>query len=58
MGYFGVAKILDTLHEQFFWSIIQKHVHNFCDKCIACREAKSRVLPHGLYAPMPILDTP
>jgi len=58
MGHFGVAKTLDTLHEQFFWSNMQKFVHNFCDKCIACRKAKSRVQPHGLYTPLPIPDMP
>jgi len=35
-----------------------KFIHTFCDKCIACRKAKSKVQPNGLYTPMPILDKP
>ena len=50
MGYFGVAKTLDTLHN-FFWPHMCKSVHSFCDKCIACRKAKSKV---QLYTPLPI----
>jgi len=37
---------------------MQKYVHNLCDKCIACRKAKSRVQPHGLYTPLPIPSMP
>jgi len=58
MGHFGVAKTLDTLHEHFFWPHMRKSVHNFCDKCIACRKAKSKVQPHGLYTPLRIPDMP
>ena len=58
MGHFGVAKTLDTLHEHFFWSHMQKSVHSFCDKCIACRKAKSRVQPRGLYTTLPIPTMP
>jgi len=29
-----------------------------CDKCIACRKANSKVQPHGLYTPLPILNMP
>ena len=58
MGHFGVAKTLNVLHEHFFWPHMQKSVHNLCDKCIACRKAKSRVQPHGLYTPLPISTMP
>ena len=58
MGYFGVAKTLETLHEHFFWPHMCKSVHTFCDKCIACRKAKSKVQPHGLYTPLPIPTMP
>ena len=37
---------------------MRKFVLTFCDKCIACRKAKSKVQPHGLYTPFPIPDTP
>ena len=39
-----------------FWPNMRKFVHSFCDKCIACRKAKSEVQPHGLYTPLPIPD--
>ena len=58
MGHFGVAKTLDTMHEHFFWPYMRKFVHNFFDKCIACRKAKSKVQPHDLYTPLPIPTMP
>ena len=58
MGHFWVAKTLDALHEHFFWPHMQNSIHNLCDKCIACRKAKSRVQPHGLYTPLPIPTMP
>jgi len=54
MGHFWVAKTLDTLHGHFFWPNMRKSIHNFYDKCIARRKAKSKVQPHGLYTPLPI----
>ena len=44
----------------FLILLIGLHVHlslisiSLCDKCIACRKAKSKVHPHGLYTPLPI----
>jgi len=36
-----------------------KHdMHKFCDHCIVCKKAKSKVMPHGLYRPLPIPDYP
>ena len=37
---------------------MHKHVHSLCDKCIACRKAKSKMHPHGLYTPLPIPSMP
>ena len=54
MGHFGVAKTLDALHKHLFWPHMRKFVYSFCDKCIACGKAKSKVQPHGLYTPLPI----
>jgi len=54
MGHFEVAKTLDTLHEHFFWPYMHKSVHSLCDQCIACRRAKFKVQPDGLYTPLPI----
>jgi hypothetical protein len=54
MGHFGIAKTLDVLHEHFYWSNIKRDVQIICDRCITCRQAKSRVMPHGLYTPLPV----
>ena len=54
--HFGVAKTLDTLHEHFFCPHMR--IHSFCDQCIACRKAKSKVQPYGLYTPLPIPNMP
>ena len=36
-----------------------KHdVERICEKCITCKHAKYRVLPHGLYKPLPIPSEP
>ena len=37
---------------------MKKYVTNICDKCIQCRKAKSRVMPHELYIPLPIPSEP
>jgi len=33
-------------------------VQKVCDGCITCRKAKSKVLPHGLYTPLPLPKKP
>nr|KYP54697.1 Transposon Ty3-I Gag-Pol polyprotein [Cajanus cajan] len=33
-------------------------VQKYCSKCIACLQAKSKIMPHGLYTPLPIASTP
>jgi hypothetical protein len=53
MGHFGVAKTLDVLHEHFYWPKMKRDGQRICEQCIACRKAKSRVQPHGLYTPVP-----
>ena len=35
----------------FFLPKIKRDVERVCARCITCRQAKSRVLPHGLYIP-------
>ncbi|KAF7826402.1 Transposon Ty3-G Gag-Pol polyprotein [Senna tora] len=58
MGHFGVHKTLDTLSEHFYWPHMRKDVEKICSKCIACRHAKSKSMPHGLYTPLPIPTHP
>jgi hypothetical protein len=57
-GHFGVRKTLDMLHELFFWPKMKRDVERVCARCITSRQAKSRVLPHGLYTPFPIPSAP
>ena len=33
-------------------------VERICGRCITCRQAKSRVQPHGFYTPLPIPSEP
>jgi hypothetical protein len=54
MGHFGVRKTLDVLHEHFFWPKMKRDVERVYSRCVTCRQAKSRVLPHGLYTPLPV----
>ena len=51
MGHFGVRKTLEILHEHLFWPKMKKDVIRICGRCITCRKAKSKVMPHGLYTP-------
>jgi len=37
---------------------MKKDVHRYCTRCVACLQVKSRVMPHGLYTPLPIPSTP
>ncbi|RDX91633.1 hypothetical protein CR513_26355, partial [Mucuna pruriens] len=54
MGHFGELKTFEILNEHFYWLHIRKYVHNVCERCLACKLAKSKVSPHGLYTPLPI----
>jgi hypothetical protein len=58
MGHFGVAKTLGILHEHFFWPHMKCDVERICEKCITCKQAKSKLKPHGLYTPLPIPSEP
>ena len=37
---------------------MKRDVDGICVRCVTCRQAKSRVQPHGLYMPLPILSKP
>ena len=37
---------------------MKRDVNHICDRCITCRKAKSKVLPHGLYTPLPVPSEP
>ncbi|CAJ2636512.1 unnamed protein product [Trifolium pratense] len=58
IGHFGVSKTLELLQEHFFWPHMKTDAQKFCDRCIVCKRAKSKVMPHGLYTPLPIPEFP
>ena len=58
MGHFGVRKTLDILNEHLFWPKMKKDVIRICGRCITCRKSKSKVMPHGLYTPLPVPSEP
>ena len=37
---------------------MKRDVQRICEQCIACRKAKSRVQPYGLYTPLPVPTEP
>ena len=51
MRYFKTTKILEVLHDHFYWPNMKRDVQRICDKCITCKQAKSKVKSHGLYTP-------
>ena len=58
MGHFRVQKTYDIFHKHFYWTHIKHDVHKFCDKCLVCKKAKSKVMSHGLYTPLPVTEHP
>ena len=58
MGHFGIKKTLETLQEHFYWPKMKHDVYKFCEHCIVCKKAKSKVMPHGLYTPLPTPEYP
>jgi len=58
IGHFGVEKTSNILHEHFFWPKMKHNVIKFCSNCIVCHKAKSKVMHHGLYTPLPIPTSP
>ena len=58
MGHFGIAKTLAILQEHFYWPHMKWDVERICERCVTCRQAKSRIQPHGLYTPLPIPSEP
>jgi len=58
MGHFGVKNTLEILQEHFYWPKMKHDVQSVCDKCISCKQAKSKVMPHGLYTPLHVPKHP
>ena len=58
MCHFGVRKTLEVLREHLLWPKMKRDVERVCARCITCKQAKSRGLPHGLYTPLPVPSAP
>eukprot|EP00257_Ricinus_communis_P016673 XP_015574920.1 uncharacterized protein LOC107261271 [Ricinus communis] len=58
MGNFGIAMTYDVLIEHFFWPNMKHDVMHICERCVTCKQAKSKVKPHGLYTPLAIPNEP
>ncbi|CAN4123910.1 unnamed protein product [Withania somnifera] len=58
MGHFGVAKTLDILYEQFYWTKMRRDVEHVCSQCLQCKQAKSTSSPQGIYTPLPTPSGP
>jgi hypothetical protein len=58
MGHFTVKKMLEILHEYFFWPRMRRDITRICDRYITCRKANSKVLPHGLFIPLSVPSEP
>ena len=57
MGHFGAKKTEDILAGHFFWPRMKRYVERFVARCTTCQKAKSRLNPHGLYLPLPGVQT-
>ena len=58
MGHFGITKTLEVLHEYFYCLNMKRDVQRICDRCMTCKQAKSNVMPHGLYTPSHVPKEP
>jgi hypothetical protein len=58
MGHFRITRTLEVLYKIFYWFNMKRDVQRICDKCISCKQAKYKLMYHGLYAPLPIPNKP
>jgi hypothetical protein len=56
--HFGVDKTMAILQKHFSWSEIQQYVHKYIISCTSCTISKPVIKKHGLYTPLPTLDSP
>jgi hypothetical protein len=53
MGHFGREKTLLMLADHFYWPRMRRDVDKFVKRCITCNKSKSKLMPRGLYSPLP-----
>ena len=58
MAHFGRDKTFNMLNSHFFWPHMLRDVDHMIKRCLECLRAKSKVMPHGLYTPLPIPVAP
>ena len=58
MGYLGIQKTFETLHEHIYWSHMKRDVYKFCQQCIIWKKGNKKVMPHGLYTLLLVPDYP
>ncbi|KAL4369427.1 hypothetical protein GQ457_05G022290 [Hibiscus cannabinus] len=56
LGHFGVTKTLHTLKEHLFWPKMRRDIERFCERCVTCKKAKSKVSPHGRDSIFVVVD--
>lgn len=37
---------------------MRRDIERYCERCVTCKKAKSKVSPHGMYLPLPIPESP
>ncbi|KAL4340311.1 hypothetical protein GQ457_08G031810 [Hibiscus cannabinus] len=57
IGHFGVTKTLQTLKEHLFWPKMHRDVEQFCEHCVTCKKAKSKVSPQGRDSRFVMVDS-
>jgi len=56
--HFWENKTLIMLKEHYYWLSMSKDVQDVIKRCAACQVAKSHLLPHGHYMPLPVPTLP
>ncbi|KAK1646420.1 hypothetical protein QYE76_064225 [Lolium multiflorum] len=57
MGHFGREKTLLILDDHFYWPKMRRDVDRYVKRFITCNKSKSKLKPHGLYTPLPVMST-
>jgi len=52
--HFGIDKTTSMFKEHYYWPKMLRDVEHLVRRCAVCQLAKSHVLPHGLYSPLPV----
>ena len=58
MGHFSIKKTLDMLSEYFFFATFAKRYWTYYARCVKCKQAKSKNMPHRLYMPLDVPNEP